>query len=151
MGSGPAGLACASDLAMRGHDVTIFEALHKPGGVLMYGIPELRLPKEIVNEEIQNLTKMAVEIRCNFVVGRTASVQELFDEWAATLGASPGAGPGPVLAALAIGEAEFALLAADEPMPVVRKTAEPEVRAPKRKSARKKKSRKKRKKRKPRS
>jgi len=81
VGSGPAGLACASDLALRGHDVTIFEALHKPGGVLMYGIPEFRLPKEIVNEEIQNLTKMGVEIRCNFVVGRTATVQELFVEW----------------------------------------------------------------------
>jgi glutamate synthase (NADPH/NADH) small chain len=79
VGSGPAGLACAADLALRGHDVTILEALHKPGGVLVYGIPEFRLPKAIVDEEIQNLTKMGVEIRCNFVVGKTASVQELFE------------------------------------------------------------------------
>ncbi len=81
VGSGPAGLACAADLAIRGHQVTLLEALHKPGGVLVYGIPEFRLPKAVVNEEIQNLTKMGVELRCNFVVGKTATVQELFEEW----------------------------------------------------------------------
>jgi glutamate synthase (NADPH/NADH) small chain len=81
VGSGPAGLACAAELAIRGHRVTIFEALHKPGGVLVYGIPEFRLPKKIVQEEIYNLEKLGVEIRCNFVVGKSASVHELFDEY----------------------------------------------------------------------
>jgi glutamate synthase (NADPH/NADH) small chain len=81
VGSGPAGLACAADLALRGHQVTILEALHKPGGVLVYGIPEFRLPKRIVQEEIQNLTRMGVEIRCNFVVGKTASVEELMTDY----------------------------------------------------------------------
>lgn len=81
VGSGPAGLACAADLAMRGHAVTILEALHKPGGVLIYGIPEFRLPKAIVDEEISNLRRLGVEIRCNFVVGKTASVEELFSEY----------------------------------------------------------------------
>jgi len=79
VGSGPAGLACAAELAIMGHDVTIFEALHKPGGVLVYGIPEFRLPKKIVQDEIYNLEKLGVEIRCNFVIGKTASVEELFD------------------------------------------------------------------------
>ncbi len=81
VGSGPAGLACAADLALRGHSVTIFEALHKPGGVLVYGIPEFRLPKDIVQAEVTTREKLGVEIRCNFVIGRTASVQELFDEY----------------------------------------------------------------------
>jgi glutamate synthase (NADPH/NADH) small chain len=61
--------------------VTIFEALHKPGGVLVYGIPEFRLPKQIVQTEIRNLEKLGVEIRCNFVVGKSATIPELFDEW----------------------------------------------------------------------
>jgi len=81
VGSGPAGLACAADLALRGHQVTIYEALHKPGGVLIYGIPEFRLPKKIVQEEIGNLEKLGVEIRCNFVIGKIASVEELFTEY----------------------------------------------------------------------
>jgi len=81
VGSGPAGLACAADLAIRGHQVTIFEALHKPGGVLVYGIPEFRLPKAIVQQEIDNLEKLGVEVRCNFVIGKTATVEELFDEY----------------------------------------------------------------------
>ncbi len=81
VGSGPAGLSCAAELARFGHQVTILEALHKPGGVLVYGIPEFRLPKEIVRYEIENLTKMGVEIRCNFVVGKSATVHELLDEW----------------------------------------------------------------------
>ena len=81
VGSGPAGLACAADLALRGHEVTIFEALHKPGGVLVYGIPEFRLPKKIVQDEIGNLEKLGVEIAMNFVVGKTASVEELISEY----------------------------------------------------------------------
>jgi glutamate synthase (NADPH/NADH) small chain len=81
IGSGPAGLACAAALAQKGHRVTIFEALHKPGGVLIYGIPEFRLPKAIVREEIRNLTALGVEIRCNFVVGTTATIPELMGPW----------------------------------------------------------------------
>jgi glutamate synthase (NADPH/NADH) small chain len=81
VGSGPAGLACASELAVKGHRVTVFEALHKPGGVLVYGIPEFRLPKAIVDEEIGNLEKLGVEMRCNFVIGKTASVEDLFEEY----------------------------------------------------------------------
>jgi glutamate synthase (NADPH/NADH) small chain len=80
VGSGPAGLACAAELARFGHKVTIFEALHKPGGVLVYGIPQFRLPKEIVTFEIDNLTRMGVEIRTDFVIGKTATVHELFGE-----------------------------------------------------------------------
>jgi len=80
IGSGPAGLACAADLAIRGHAVTIFEALHKPGGVLVYGIPEFRLPKRIVKTEIGNLERLGVEVRCNFVAGKTASLAELLEE-----------------------------------------------------------------------
>lgn len=81
VGSGPAGLATAAELAMRGHSVTVYEALHKPGGVLVYGIPEFRLPKKIVEDEVGNLEKLGVEMRYNFVIGRIASVQELFDEY----------------------------------------------------------------------
>ncbi len=81
IGSGPAGLACAAALAQEGHEVTIFEALHKPGGVLIYGIPEFRLPKAIVRDEIQSLEKMGVEFKCNFVVGTTATIEELMGEW----------------------------------------------------------------------
>ncbi len=80
VGSGPAGLTCAADLRRLGHDVTIFEALHEPGGVLMYGIPEFRLPKTIVRAEIENLLKMGVELRLNVVVGRTITVDELFQQ-----------------------------------------------------------------------
>lgn len=78
VGSGPAGLTCAADLRRLGHEVTIFEALHEPGGVLMYGIPEFRLPKRIVRAEIENLLKMGVELRLNVVVGRTVTIDELF-------------------------------------------------------------------------
>jgi len=77
IGSGPAGLTVAGDLARLGHKVTIFEALHKPGGVLVYGIPEFRLPKAIVQREIDTLKALGVEIRTNFIVGRTASIDEL--------------------------------------------------------------------------
>ena len=79
IGAGPSGLACAGDLAKAGHAVTIFEALHVAGGVLMYGIPQFRLPKEIVQTEITNLKKMGVEILTNQVVGKITSVDELME------------------------------------------------------------------------
>jgi len=81
VGSGPAGLACAAALARCGHGVTVFEALHKLGGVLTYGIPEFRLPNAIVEEEIRSLSVTGVEFTCNFVVGSTATVDELMGEW----------------------------------------------------------------------
>src|SRR5512144_2631951 len=80
VGSGPAGLTAAADLARMGHRVTIFEALHKAGGVLMYGIPEFRLPKDIVQKAIQTLRDLGVEIKCNHVIGRTFTIDELFTE-----------------------------------------------------------------------
>ena len=80
VGSGPAGLTCAGDLSRLGYDVTVFEALHTAGGVLVYGIPEFRLPKAIVAEEIDGLRDAGVEIECDTVVGRTLSVDELFDD-----------------------------------------------------------------------
>ncbi len=80
VGSGPAGLTCAADLAKLGHKVTIFEALHVAGGVLMYGIPEFRLPKAIVQAEIENLRKIGVEIQCNTVIGKLNTVDELMKE-----------------------------------------------------------------------
>lgn len=81
VGSGPAGLACAFDLAKRGHRVTIFEALHEAGGVLVYGIPEFRLPKRIVAREVEILKAMGVEIVTNAVVGKLVSVDELMTEF----------------------------------------------------------------------
>jgi glutamate synthase (NADPH/NADH) small chain len=80
VGSGPAGLTCAGELAKMGHDVTIFEALHKPGGVLVYGIPEFRLPNKIIEAEIDRLRQMGVKIVCNAVIGRTFTVDELQQE-----------------------------------------------------------------------
>jgi glutamate synthase (NADPH/NADH) small chain len=80
VGSGPAGLTCAGELVKEGFNVTIFEALHEPGGVLVYGIPEFRLPKEIVKQEINYLERLGVAIERNFVVGKTATVDELMDE-----------------------------------------------------------------------
>jgi len=79
IGAGPAGLTCAAELARQGHAVTVFEALHVAGGVLMYGIPEFRLPKAIVQQEINSLKEMGVEILVNQVVGKITSVQELLD------------------------------------------------------------------------
>ena len=79
IGSGPAGLTCAGDLCKMGYDVTIFEAFHKSGGVLVYGIPQFRLPKEIVAAEIENLTKMGVEIVNNAIIGKSITADELFD------------------------------------------------------------------------
>jgi glutamate synthase (NADPH/NADH) small chain len=80
IGSGPGGIVAATDTRRAGHDVTIFEAFHKPGGVMVYGIPEFRLPKAIVQKEIDVLVKMGVKIVCNFVVGRTRTVEQLMKE-----------------------------------------------------------------------
>ena len=81
IGSGPSGLTCAGDLAKLGYDVTIFEALHEAGGVLVYGIPEFRLPKQtVVKAEIENVKKLAVKIKTNVVVGKSVTIDELLDE-----------------------------------------------------------------------
>ncbi len=80
IGSGPGGIVAAADTRRAGHDVTIFEAFHKPGGVMVYGIPEFRLPKAIVQEEIDTLTKMGVKIVCNFIVGRTRTIEQLIKD-----------------------------------------------------------------------
>lgn len=92
VGSGPAGLTCAGDLARMGYDVTIFEALHVPGGVLMYGIPEFRLPKAIVQREIDGLRDMGVKIECNMVIGKADSVDELFEQGFEAVFVGSGAG-----------------------------------------------------------
>lgn len=81
IGSGPAGLACAGALAKLGYEVTIFEALHIAGGVLVYGIPEFRLPKSIVQEEIEGIKKLGVKIETNVVVGKTIAINELMNEY----------------------------------------------------------------------
>lgn len=80
IGSGPAGLSCAGDLAQMGHDVTVFEALHELGGVLVYGIPEFRLPKEIVKVEVEALKNLGVEFKTNAVIGMTDTIDDLFNE-----------------------------------------------------------------------
>lgn len=81
IGSGPAGLTCAGDLAKKGYDVTIFEALHEPGGVLVYGIPEFRLPKDdVVRAEIENIKKLGVKIETNVIIGRTITIDELMED-----------------------------------------------------------------------
>lgn len=80
VGSGPSGLTVAGDLILKGHDVTIFEAFHSPGGVLVYGIPEFRLPKDIVSHEVNFLERQGVKVECNAVVGRIISLNELFEE-----------------------------------------------------------------------
>ncbi len=92
VGSGPSAITVAGDLLLKGHDVTIFEAFHKPGGVLVYGIPEFRLPKSIVASEIASLEKMGANIECNTVVGASVSIDELFKEGydAAYLGVGAG-------------------------------------------------------------
>ena len=79
VGAGPSGLTCAGDLAKKGYEVTIFEAFHTAGGVLVYGIPEFRLPKAIVKKEVENLEDLGVEIKTNMVIGRVLSVDELFE------------------------------------------------------------------------
>jgi glutamate synthase (NADPH/NADH) small chain len=92
VGSGPAGLTVAGDLARFGYQVTMFEALHKPGGVLVYGIPEFRLPKAIVEREIHGLTCIGVEIRTDYIVGRTKSIDELLDSEYEAIFVGTGAG-----------------------------------------------------------
>ena len=92
IGAGPSGLTCAGDLAKLGYAVTIFEALHLPGGVLSYGIPEFRLPKQIVQEEIDGLRALGVEIECNTVIGKTLTVDELFEMGYEALFIGSGAG-----------------------------------------------------------
>ena len=84
IGSGPAGLTCAGDLVKMGHNVVVFEALHDPGGVLIYGIPEFRLPKEIVKAEVNYITKLGVKIQYDVVVGKTITIDELTKEFDAT-------------------------------------------------------------------
>jgi glutamate synthase (NADPH) small chain len=81
VGSGPAGLTCAADLARLGHPVTVFEALHAVGGVLRYGIPEFRLPRTVLDRELRRIEALGVELRTNVLVGRTITVDELFGEW----------------------------------------------------------------------
>jgi len=80
VGAGPSGLTVAGDLILKGHDVTVFEAFHKPGGVLVYGIPEFRLPKEIVYSEVNFLERLGVKLECNMVIGRAVALDELFAE-----------------------------------------------------------------------
>ncbi len=92
VGSGPSGLTCAGSLAKLGYDVTIFEAFHKAGGVLVYGIPEFRLPKAIVQEEIDNLKELGVKIVTNAIVGRSFSIDELFEEGYESVFIGSGAG-----------------------------------------------------------
>ena len=91
VGSGPAGLTCAGDLAKMGHGVTVFEALHAPGGVLMYGIPEFRLPKAIVNAEVDYIKQLGVDVKYDVIVGKTITVEELLEEYdAAFIGTGAG-------------------------------------------------------------
>jgi glutamate synthase (NADPH/NADH) small chain len=80
VGCGPAGLTCAGDLILMGYDVTIFEAFHKPGGVLQYGIPEFRLPKDIVDAEVEYLEKLGVEVKYNYVIGKIRTITELMEK-----------------------------------------------------------------------
>lgn len=81
IGAGPAGLTCAGDLAKMGYDVTIFEALHQPGGVLVYGIPEFRLPKDkVVKEEVENVKSLGVKVETNVIIGKSTTIDELMDK-----------------------------------------------------------------------
>ena len=92
IGAGPSGLACAGDLARMGYDVTVFEALHLAGGVLVYGIPEFRLPKAIVEKEIANLKALGVKLETNVVIGRTIEIDELFEQGFEAIFIGSGAG-----------------------------------------------------------
>lgn len=92
VGSGPSGLTCAGDLAKKGYDVTVFEALHTAGGVLVYGIPEFRLPKSIVKKEVETLKALGVKIETNVVIGKTLTVDELFDDGFSAVFIGSGAG-----------------------------------------------------------
>ena len=92
IGSGPSGLACAGELAKSGFDITIFEALHLAGGVLVYGIPEFRLPKDIVEKEVNNLKALGVKIKTNVVIGKTLTIDELFEAGFEAIYIASGAG-----------------------------------------------------------
>ena len=92
VGSGPSGLTCAGDLAKKGYDVTVFEALHTAGGVLVYGIPEFRLPKKIVAKEVDTLKKLGVQIETNVVIGKTLTIDELFEQGFEAVFVGSGAG-----------------------------------------------------------
>ncbi len=92
VGSGPSSLTCAGDLAKKGYKVTIFEALHTPGGVLVYGIPEFRLPKAIVKKEVDNLKAMGVDIETNIIVGKTVTIDELMEDGYEAVFVGTGAG-----------------------------------------------------------
>ncbi len=92
IGAGPSGLTCAGDLAKKGYDVTIFEAFHEPGGVLVYGIPEFRLPKAIVKKEVENLQKLGVKIELNMIIGRVLTLDELFEDGFNAIYVASGAG-----------------------------------------------------------
>lgn len=92
VGSGPSGLTCAGDLAKKGYKVTVYEALHTAGGVLVYGIPEFRLPKSIVAKEVDTLKKLGVDIETNVVIGKTLTVDELFEMGAEAVFIGSGAG-----------------------------------------------------------
>ncbi|MBQ3596227.1 MAG: NADPH-dependent glutamate synthase [Clostridia bacterium] len=92
IGSGPSGLTCAGDLAKKGYEVTVFEALHTAGGVLVYGIPEFRLPKKIVAMEVETLKKLGVKIETNVVIGKTLTIDELFEQGFEAVFVGSGAG-----------------------------------------------------------
>ncbi len=92
VGSGPSGLTCAGDLAKLGYSVTVFEALHTAGGVLVYGIPEFRLPKAIVAREVETLKALGVEIKTNMIIGKTLTIDELFEEGYEAVFVGSGAG-----------------------------------------------------------
>lgn len=92
VGSGPAGVTVAAELAVRGYEVTLFEALHKPGGVLVYGIPEFRLPKKIIRDEIEYLLELGVEIETGVLIGRTHTIKDLFDDGYKSVFIGTGAG-----------------------------------------------------------
>lgn len=92
VGSGPAGLTCAGDLALAGYDVTVFESLHEAGGVLIYGIPEFRLPKAIVKKEVDRLENMGITIKKDIVIGRSITVDELFEDGYEAIFIGSGAG-----------------------------------------------------------
>jgi glutamate synthase (NADPH/NADH) small chain len=92
VGSGPAGLTCAGDLAKKGYEVTVFEAFHKAGGVLVYGIPEFRLPKDIVQKEIDKLIAMGVDLETDVVIGKTLTIEELFEMGYKTIFIGSGSG-----------------------------------------------------------
>jgi len=92
VGSGPSGLTCAGDLAKLGYKVTVFEALHTAGGVLVYGIPEFRLPKKIVQQEVDNLVAMGVDVETNVVIGKTLTIDELFEQGYEAVYVGTGAG-----------------------------------------------------------